>query len=193
MEGGRRSFLFYMKALPSWPHVGQMLESQAGVGTFPHPQFPVCRPLVHISTLTGGRGSQPPVQPIVPEQGLASGDDSSCTVTPCTSSLPATPGHSVSVLIVFIHRHKYEWNFNHHPDSFLVPKCSLLHLHGWFRCLFCFLCSVVFLSMPNHWAWRAEVFLDCVLEEPSLGGCFEKLEQGTAIKNLGSSLQPAGV
>lgn len=38
-----------------------------------------------------------------------------------------TLGHSPSVLIVFIYRHKYEWNFSHqHPDSFPIAKSSLL-------------------------------------------------------------------
>lgn len=119
MEGGE-AFLFLTQADISC----QMLESQAIVETqaFPDPQIPSADPL-----FTHKRH----VQSKVPEQGLESRDKTQgCMVAPMDLQHPHhTLGHSPSVLIVFIYRHKYEWNFSHqHPGSFLIPKCSLLHL-----------------------------------------------------------------
>lgn len=69
--------------------------------------------------------------PLCQNKGRVWGQDLRCSTTPMDLwPTRHSPAHSPSVLIVFICRHKYEWNFSrHHPDSFLVPKCSLFRLY----------------------------------------------------------------
>lgn len=76
-------------------------------------------------------GASPAANPLCQNKGRVWGQDLRCTTTPMDLwPTRHSAGHSPSVLIVFICRHKYEWNFSrHHPDSSLVPKCSLFHLY----------------------------------------------------------------
>lgn len=129
-RGGREGVLLvlyegFAKLTSCWSDVGKS-GRRGNISSSPVPSLQT--PHSHIDPPLEEEGASPLSNPLCQNKGW-NRDDSSCTVTSCTSSLPTIPGHSISVLIVFICRHKYERNFSHHPDSFLVPKCSLLHLH----------------------------------------------------------------